>query len=54
MKIGQAFRLSVLNTKNGNCLSRILEKNINLACQDKLLSHEKEIVKTIQGKCALP
>ena len=54
MKIGQAFRLSVLNTKNGICLPRLLEKNINLACQDKLLSHGKEIVKTIQGKCALP
>ena len=45
MKIGQAFRLSVLNTKNGICLPRVLEKNINLACQDKLLSHETEIVK---------
>ena len=54
MKIGQAFRLSVLNTKNGICLPRVLETNINLACKDKLLSHEKEFVKTIQGKCALP
>ena len=53
-KIAQAFRLSVLNTKNGICLSRVLEKKINLACQDKLFSHEKEIVKTIQGKCASP
>ena len=51
MKIGQAFRLSVLNTKNGICLPRVLEKNINLACKDKLLSHETEIVKKTQ-KCA--
>ena len=45
MKIGHVFRLSVLNTKNGICLPRVLEKNINLACKDKLLSHETEIVK---------
>ena len=50
MKIGQAFRLSVLNTKNGICLPRVLEKNINLACKDKLLSHETEIVKKTQKK----
>ena len=51
MKIGQAFRLSVLNTKNGICLPRVLEKSINLACKDKLLSQETEIVKKTQ-KCA--
>ena len=51
-EIGQAFRLSVLNTKNGIHLSRVLEKNINLACKDKLLSHETEIVIKTQKKCA--
>ena len=45
-KIGQAFRLSVLNTKNGIHLSRVL------ACQNELLSHGTEIAKTNQGKCA--
>ena len=44
--------ISVLNTKNEIHLSRVLQKNINLACQDKLFSHGTEIVKTTQGKCA--
>ena len=52
MKMGQAFRLSVLNTKKGICLPRVLEKNVNLACTDKLLSHETKIVKKTQKKCA--
>ena len=51
-KIGHVFRLSVLNTKNGIHPSRVLEKNINMACQNELLSHETEIAKTNQGKCA--
>ena len=51
-KIGHVFRSNVLNTKNGIHPSRVLEKNINMACQNELLSHETEIAKTNQGKCA--
>ena len=51
-KIGQVFRQSVLNTKNGICLSSVLEQNINLACQDEHPSLETEIVKTSQGTYA--
>ena len=53
MKIGQAFRLSVLNTKNGIYLPRVLEKNINLACQDKLLSHETDCEKNSEELCII-
>ena len=45
-KIGHVLRLSVLNTKNGIHLSRVLENNINMVCQNELLSHETGIAKT--------
>ena len=51
-KIGHVFRSNVLNTKNGIHPSRVLEKNINMACHNELLSNETEIVKTNQRKCA--
>ena len=38
--------------KIGIQLSRVLENNVNMACQNELLSHETEIGKTNKGKCA--